>query len=307
MLTGESVPTEKIASTIVEGDLTPGDQRNMAFMGTLVVHGRAKGIVVATGSQTTLGKIALEVKDVGIVKAPIQKKISTFARNIGILVVAASLVVFVVGILLGGSARDMFLTAVAAAVATIPEGLPIVVTITLAIGVARMSRRNAIIRKLHAVETLGSTTIISSDKTGTLTKNEMTVRLVYDGEHTYEFTGTGYEPRGELLHEMMPVEKDRLIMLKQCLRIGLLCNESDVYEEDGQYKVDGDPTEGALIVAAMKAGLKPEEERESYQQTAIILLNLIGDIWLPCINMEIKNLYSPKALLTDCLIYVPSA
>ncbi len=270
MLTGESVPTEKIASTIVEGDLTPGDQRNMAFMGTLVVHGRAKGIVVATGSQTTLGKIALEVKDVGIVKAPIQKKISTFARNIGILVVAASLVVFVVGILLGGSARDMFLTAVAAAVATIPEGLPIVVTITLAIGVARMSRRNAIIRKLHAVETLGSTTIISSDKTGTLTKNEMTVRLVYDGEHTYEFTGTGYEPRGELLHEMMPVEKDRLIMLKQCLRIGLLCNESDVYEEDGQYKVDGDPTEGALIVAAMKAGLKPEEERESYQQTAII-------------------------------------
>ncbi|NIO20845.1 MAG: cation-transporting P-type ATPase, partial [Candidatus Aenigmarchaeota archaeon] len=103
MLTGESVPTEKIASTIVEGDLTPGDQRNMAFMGTVVVHGRAKGIVVATGSQTTLGKIALEVKDVGIVKAPIQKKISTFARNIGILVVAASLVVFVVGILLGGS------------------------------------------------------------------------------------------------------------------------------------------------------------------------------------------------------------
>ncbi|NIO20846.1 MAG: cation-transporting P-type ATPase, partial [Candidatus Aenigmarchaeota archaeon] len=115
------------------------------------------------------------------------------------------------------------------------------------------SRRNAIIRKLHAVETLGSTTVIGSDKTGTLTKNEMTVRLVYDGEHTYEFTGTGYEPRGELLHEKMPLEKDRLIMLKQCLRIGLLCNESDVYEEDGQYKVDGDPTEGALIVAAMKA------------------------------------------------------
>ncbi len=270
MLTGESVPAEKMVLPLTEDNLTPGDQGNMAFMGTVVVHGRAKGIVVATGSHTTLGRIALEVKDVGIVKAPIQEKIHTFARNIGILVIAASLVVFVVGILLGENVKDMFMTAVAAAVATIPEGLPIVVTITLAIGVARMSRRNAIIRKLHAVETLGSTTVIGSDKTGTLTKNEMTVRLVYDGEHTYEFTGSGYEPRGVLLHEKMPLEEDRLAMLKQCLRIGLLCNESDLYEENGQYKVDGDPTEGALIVAAMKAGLKPEEERENYPQTAII-------------------------------------
>ncbi len=270
MLTGESVPAEKITSALEEENLTPGDQRNMVFMGTIVVHGRAKGVVVATGSDTALGKIALEVKDVAVVKAPIQEKIHTFARNIGILVISASIVVFLVGILLGESAKEMFMTAVAAAVATIPEGLPIVVTITLAIGVARMSRRNAIIRKLHAVETLGSITVIGSDKTGTLTKNEMTVKLVFDGEHTYEFTGTGYEPRGELLHEMMPVEEDKLAMLRQCLRIGLLCNESDLYEEDGQYKVDGDPTEGALIVAAMKAGLKPEEEREDYPQAAII-------------------------------------
>jgi Ca2+-transporting ATPase len=270
MLTGESVPAEKIVSTIEEDSLTPGDQRNMAFMGTVVVHGRAKGIVIATGSHTTLGKIALEVKDIGIVKAPIQEKIHAFARNIGILVIAASLVVFVVGILLGENAKDMFMTAVAAAVATIPEGLPVVVTITLAIGVARMSRRNVIIRRLHAVETLGSTTVIGSDKTGTLTKNEMTVRLVYDGVHTYEFSGTGYEPKGELLHEQMPIEADRLTMLQQCFRIGLLCNESDVYEENGEYRVDGDPTEGALIVAAMKAGLKPEEERANYPQTAMI-------------------------------------
>ncbi|MEW6600936.1 MAG: HAD-IC family P-type ATPase [Nitrospirota bacterium] len=170
MLTGESVPAEKAVSVMEEDNLTPGDQNNMAFMGTVVVHGRAKGIVVATGSQTTLGKIALEVKDVGTVKAPIQDKINDFARNIGILVILASLIVFVVGILLGESAKDMFMTAVAAAVATIPEGLPVVVTITLAIGVARMSRQNAIIRKLHAVETLGSTTVIGSDKTGTLTK-----------------------------------------------------------------------------------------------------------------------------------------
>jgi Ca2+-transporting ATPase len=184
-----------------EENLTPGDQRNMAFMGTAVVHGRAKGVVVATGSRTVLGTIAQDVKEVGPVKAPIQEKINTFARNIGILVVAASLAVFFAGILLGEGAKEMFLTAVAAAVATIPEGLPIVVTITLAIGVARMSRRNAIVRRLHAVETLGSTTVIGSDKTGTLTRNEMTVRLMFDGEHTYEFTGTGYEPEGELLHE----------------------------------------------------------------------------------------------------------
>ncbi len=270
MLTGESVPAEKITSTMKEENLTFGDQRNMAFMGTVVVHGRAKGIIVATGPHTALGKIALEVKDVGTVKAPIQEKISAFARNIGILVISASFVVFLIGILLGESLKDMFMTAVATAVATIPEGLPIVVTITLAIGVARMSRRNAIIRRLHAVETLGSTTVIGSDKTGTLTKNEMTVRLVYDGQHTYEFSGTGYEPIGELLHEQMPLEKDKLTMLQQCLRIGLLCNESDVYEENGEYKVEGDPTEGALIVAAMKAGLKPEEERENYPQIAII-------------------------------------
>ena len=270
MLTGESVPAEKIVSVIEEDNLTPGDQKNMAFMGTAVVHGRAKGTVVATGSETTLGKIALDVKDVGTVKAPIQEKINDFARNIGILVILASLVVFVIGILMGESAKDMFITAVAAAVATIPEGLPVVVTITLAIGVARMSQWNAIIRRLHAVETLGSTTVIGSDKTGTLTKNEMTVRLVYDGEHTYEFSGTGYEPRGELLHELMPVEAEKLTMLQQCFRIGLLCNESDVYEENGEYKVDGDPTEGALIVSAMKAGLDPEEERKNHPQIAMI-------------------------------------
>lgn len=270
MLTGESVPAEKITSTIREENLPHGDQRNMVFMGTIVVNGRAKGIVVSTGSHTALGEIALEVKDIGEVKAPIQKKINTFAKNIGILVITSSLVVFLAGILMGESAKDMFMTAVAAAVATIPEGLPIVVTITLAIGVARMSRRNAIVRRLHSVETLGSTTVICSDKTGTLTKNEMTVRLVYDGEHTYEVTGTGYEPVGELLHEKMPLEQDKLTTLRQCFRIGLLCNESDLYEENGQYKVDGDPTEGALIVSAIKSGLKPEEERENYLQMAII-------------------------------------
>ncbi|NTU42164.1 MAG: HAD-IC family P-type ATPase [Nitrospirales bacterium] len=270
VLTGESVPAEKITSPISEDRLTPGDQRNMAFMGTSVVNGRARGIVVETGATTILGSIATEVREAGIVKAPLQEKIHGFAKAIGFIVLAASALLFFAGLLLGESARVMFMTAVAAAVATIPEGLPIVVTIAMAIGVARMARYNAIVRKLLAVETLGSTTVIGSDKTGTLTKNEMTVKLISDGKHTFEVEGGGYEPEGGILHEGMPVDAKERRNLLQVLRIGLLCNESRVYEEEGQYRVDGDPTEAALIVSAMKAGLKPEEERERYLQAAII-------------------------------------
>jgi Ca2+-transporting ATPase len=157
MLTGESLPAEKVKSPIKEANLTPGDQKNMAFMGTIVVSGRAKGVVVETGHSTVLGQIATEVREISPIKTPLQYKLMRFAKLIGILVIAFSALVFGVGILLG-------------------EGLPVAVTITMAIGVARMARRNAVIRKLPAVETLGSTTVIGSDKTGTLTKNEMTVR-----------------------------------------------------------------------------------------------------------------------------------
>jgi len=270
MLTGESIPAEKMVSPIKEGGLIPGDQRNMAFMGTIVVSGRAKGIAVETGSTTVLGSIAEEVREIGSVEPPLQEKINRFAKSIGFIVLGASTLLFLGGIFVGETIKEMFLTAVAAAVATIPEGLPVVVTIAMAIGVARMARQNAVIRKLPAVETLGSTTVIGSDKTGTLTKNEMTVKLLYDGDHTYEFTGSGYDPHGEVLHEGMSVDVNEMTHLRHTLRIGLLCNESDVYEEDGQYKIDGDPTEGALIVAAIKAGLMPEQERERYRQKAII-------------------------------------
>jgi magnesium-transporting ATPase (P-type) len=270
MLTGESVPAEKKSIPIQSTNLTPGDQTNMAFMGTIVVSGRAKGVVVNTGTTTILGTIAQELKAVRPVKAPIQEKINNFSKQIGLLVLAASAAVFLFGLLTGESIKDMFMTAVAAAVAAVPEGLPIVVTIAMAAGVARMAKRNAIIRNLPTVETLGSTTVICSDKTGTLTKNEMTVQLVYDGEHTYEITGSGYEPKGEILHEKMPVEPHELDTLLHVFRIGLLCNESDIYEEQGQLRVDGDPTEGALIVSAIKAGLNPETEREHYPRLGII-------------------------------------
>ena len=270
LLTGESLPSDKSTATLKEENLTPGDQRNIVFMGTIIVSGRAKGIVVETGQGTALGQIAEQVREVTEVKTPLQVKFEKFAGLIALVILGFSVFVLLAGMLLGARLTDMFLVAVATAVSAIPEGLPVAVTIAMAIGVSRMARRNVIIRKLPAVETLGSTTVICSDKTGTLTKNEMTVKLIYDGTHTYEVTGTGYEPKGEILHEMIPVTKGETRNLITMLRIGLLCNESDIYEEDGEYKVDGDPTEGALIVSAMKAGLSPEEEKENYPQIAVI-------------------------------------
>ncbi len=270
LLTGESLPVEKTTATIKEENLIPGDQKNMAFMGTIAISGRAKGVVVETGQRTALGQIAEEVKEVTEVKTPLQLKFEKFARLIGLFVLGFSVFILIAGTLLGGKLSEMFMVAVATAVSVIPEGLPVAVTIAMAIGVSRMARRYAIIRKLPAVETLGDTTVICSDKTGTLTKNEMTVRLIYDGAHTYEVTGSGYDPKGEILHEKIPITKGERKDLIKMLRIGLLCNESDIYEEEGEYKVDGDPTEGALIVSAIKAGLNHEEEQENYPHIAMI-------------------------------------
>ncbi|GLI54058.1 cation-transporting P-type ATPase [Thermodesulfovibrio yellowstonii] len=270
ILTGESLPVEKHHHVIKEENLTHGDQKNMAFMGTIVVSGRAKGVVVETGMNTVFGKIAKHIKEAETVKAPLQDKITKFANAIGILVLSACLLLFIAGLIIGESIKDMFMTAVAAAVAAIPEGLPVVVTVALAVGVSRMAKHNAIVRKLHAVETLGSTTVIGSDKTGTLTKNEMTVKVIYDGKDVYEVEGSGYEPKGNILHNGLPVNPKERHHLIDVLRIGLLCNESSVYVENGEYKIQGDPTEAALIVSAMKAGLSPEEEKERYRQIAII-------------------------------------
>lgn len=264
-LTGESIPAQKGVKPIEEANLTPGDQINMAFMGTIVVNGRARGVVVETGSGTVLGKIAHEVKELAISETPLQKKIAKFAQFIGILVLGSAAAISILGISLGMALTEIFKTAVAASVAAIPEGLPIVVTITMAIGIRRMAKRNAIIRKLPAVETLGSTTIICSDKTGTLTKNEMTVKAVYDGEHSYGVLGSGYDPEGEITHEWQTSDPKTCPRLQMACRIGMLCNESRLYEENGQFRVDGDPTEGALIVLAVKAGLNLEEERKRYR------------------------------------------
>ncbi|HEX9909760.1 MAG TPA: HAD-IC family P-type ATPase, partial [Desulfatiglandales bacterium] len=269
-LTGESVPVEKRFRSIQEENLTPGDQTNMAFMGTIVVSGRGRGIVVETGIRSILGQIAREVGELSVTATPLQQKIVKFSHFIGLLVLSSAAAIFILGFFLGMTIAEIFKIAVAASVAAIPEGLPIVVTITMAIGISRMAKRNAIIRKLPAVETLGSATVICSDKTGTLTKNEMTVKAIYDGHHSYEVTGSGYEPKGEILHDWESCDKATLEGLCGVLRIGMLCNESNIYEENGEFRVDGDPTEGALVVSAMKAGLNPEEEKSRYPQRSII-------------------------------------
>jgi Ca2+-transporting ATPase len=234
------------------------------------VSGRSRGIVVETASRTILGGIASDVRGTQTAQAPLLVKFHRFSNRIGMLILAASVILFGIGILIGIPMKMMFTTMVAAAVAAIPEGLPIVLTIALAVGVQRMARRNAIIRKLPAVETLGSTTVICTDKTGTLTKNEMTVKVVYDGEHVFDLTGSGYDTTGEILHEWVVAKEEERQQLYMCFRIGLLCNESSLFEEDGETKVDGDPTEGALIVSAVKAGLQPEKERSVYRQLALI-------------------------------------
>ncbi|MFC1837605.1 cation-translocating P-type ATPase [Thermodesulfobacteriota bacterium] len=270
MLTGESLPSEKNTETLLEENLTPGDRKNIAFMGTTVVYGRSRGVVVETGRRTVIGDIAEKVQEVPFGKAPLQQKLDNFAKFLSWTVGGISLLIFSLGLYEGEKLSEMFIAAVAIAVSAIPEGLPVAVTIAMAIGVNRMARQNAIVRRLPSVETLGSTTIIGSDKTGTLTKNEMTVKLVFDGLRTYEISGIGYEPEGSISHESQQIDMAACTELIRTLRIGLLCNEADLYQEDGDYRIDGDPTEGALIVSALKGGLQLEEERVRYPQLDII-------------------------------------
>ncbi|KPJ98472.1 MAG: ATPase, partial [Desulfobacterales bacterium SG8_35] len=270
MLTGESLPADKRTEKLSEQNLTPGDMNNIAFMGTTVVYGRGRGVVVKTGRRTVIGDIAEKVQEVPFGKAPLQQKLDSFARFLSWTVGGISLFIFGLGLYEGERLSEMFIAAVAIAVSAIPEGLPVAVTIAMAIGVNRMARQNAIVRRLPSVETLGSTTIIGSDKTGTLTRNEMTVKLVFDGLRTYEISGIGYEPVGSITHEGEQVDIASCPELAQTLRIGQLCNEANLYQEDGEYRIDGDPTEGALIVSAIKGGLQVEEEQLRYPQLWIV-------------------------------------
>jgi magnesium-transporting ATPase (P-type) len=270
MLTGESLAVSK-GTAPVRAEAPLGDRTGMAYSGTLVNYGRGTGVVVATGDRTEIGRISALLAQVQTLTTPLLRQLDAFGgRLTGVILIAAA-ATGLYGVLVHGYALDaMFLAAVGLAVAAIPEGLPAIITITLAIGVQRMAARNAIIRRLPAVETLGSVSVICSDKTGTLTRNEMTVQTLALAGGRIRVSGSGYDPHGGFARDgrdLPPGEEPRLLAL---LRAGTLCNDAALVYRDGSWELDGDPTEGALIVAGVKAGLDPERLAEELPRTDVI-------------------------------------
>ncbi len=262
-LTGESVPVEKCLGELAH-DAVLAERANMAYSSTLVTYGTGVGVVTETGDSTEIGRISELIAGAEVLATPLTRKIARFSHVLLYAIIVLAGLTFAVGLWHGGSAVDMFMAAVAMAVAMIPEGLPAVLTITLAIGVARMAKRHAIIRHLPAVETLGSTTVICSDKTGTLTRNEMTVQRLWAGNKMVEVTGVGNTPQGELSQNGQALALSDHTALSELLRAGLLCNDAVLKQENGAWKIEGDPTEAALLVAAGKAGVDAEKTHEAY-------------------------------------------
>jgi len=260
-LTGESIPVEK-HSRVIDSEVSIADRSNVVFSGTIVTYGRAIAAVVSTGMSTEFGKIAGMIESAEEARTPLQTRLEYVGKWLGIVCIIVVAAVSLLGLVQGYGYLEMFLWGVSLAVAAVPEALPAVVTGALAIGVQRMAKRNSIVRKLPAVETLGCTTVICVDKTGTLTKGEMTVRELFLNNETVHVTGTGYEPRGEFLKEGVAVPDSRDI--KFMLQVASLCNDARLEEEKGVWRVIGDPTEGALIVAAAKLSISQEEIRRQY-------------------------------------------
>jgi calcium-translocating P-type ATPase len=261
-LTGESVPTDKSADA-VSAKATVGDRKSMAYSGTLVVSGRATGVVVATGSETELGRINRMLEDVTALETPLLRQIKKFGYALTTVILVVSALVFAYGRWVRGMPFvEVFQTVVAIAVSVIPEGLPAIITITLAVGVQRMAERHAIIRRLPAVETLGSVSRICSDKTGTLTLMEMMVVSAITAESAYEITGEGYASEGEVKKNGQAADADAVLQLLG--RVAVLCNDAELRRDDGVWKVDGDPTEGALYPFAAKVGLQRQDEQTAH-------------------------------------------
>jgi magnesium-transporting ATPase (P-type) len=262
-LTGESVPVQKQHDLLAQETML-ADRHNMAYSSTLVTYGTGAGLVVATGDATEIGQINALIASAQTLATPLTRKITEFSGTLlWIILVLAGLTVLA-GWLHGDSLLETFMAAVALAVGAIPEGLPAAMTIMLAIGVGKMARRNAIIRRMPAVETLGSTTVICSDKTGTLTQNQMTVQEVCADGGCYEFSGIGYAPEGEVSLDGAVIDPDQHGILAECLRAGLLCNDSRLVHSEGKWGIEGDPTEAALISAALKSGLSVEAAEQDY-------------------------------------------
>jgi Ca2+-transporting ATPase len=257
-LTGESIPVEKTIQAL-PGEVNIGDRKNIAFMGTAAVYGRGTAIVTATGMGTEFGKIAGMLQDVKKEQTPLQINLDQLGKWIAIGALALCLVLAGIGVLRGHQILEMLIWGVSLAVAAVPEALPAVVTISLALGVQRMVRRHALIRKLPAVETLGCTTFICSDKTGTLTQDQMTIRRLYVDGRLIDVTGVGYEPKGEFTFGGKSLNPEEDAALQRLLQIGSLCNDTSLTSANGAWKIKGDPTEGALVVTAAKAGLWQEK------------------------------------------------
>lgn len=293
-LTGESTPVEKNASVVLDADIPLGDRRNSTFMGTVVTYGRGKGIVTATGMHTQFGLIAQMLSAVTAEETPLQRRLEELGRVLGTAALAICGIIFLIGIIrdtqLGmilvqgivsylstheGQILELFMTAISLAIAAVPEGLPAVVTICLALGMQRMVRRHALLRRLPAVETLGTATVICSDKTGTLTQNEMTVTQVWVNGKLYHITGQGYTPYGEFKLDGQNVDPQAIPPLKLLLQGALLCNDAQLErivqtnsETKESWRMVGDPTEGALVVLAAKAGLWREQLEKEQPRVA---------------------------------------
>lgn len=258
-LTGESVPVEKDAKAQIAGNVGIGDRHNMGFSSTIVTYGRGRGVVVGTGHNTEIGNIATKIQTYDDEDTPLQTKLTQLGKVLGTLTIAICIVVFLVGFLQGRQVLKMLLTSISLAVAAIPEGLPAIVTIVLSIGMNRMAGKNAIVKKLLAVETLGATSVICSDKTGTLTQNEMTVVKAYVDDKILDVEGGGYDPVGDVKCDNRKIHINSMPNLRNLVSIGTLANDAQLDNSSGTYKIIGDPTEGAIITFAGKLGQTAEQ------------------------------------------------
>jgi len=263
-LTGESAPVTKITTPLEKEDCPLADRANMVFLGTSAVSGKARAIICQTGQQTELGNIAGMLQAIEEDRTPLQRRLEEFGKWIVYVCFVLVGIIFVLNLLRGGKIIDVFLTSVSLAVAAIPEGLPAVVTVALALGMQRMLKRHVLIRKLPAVETLGCATVICSDKTGTLTRNEMTVQAVFANGSLFDVTGIGYQPQGEFKLNQTTVNPDSYPELKKTLLCGVLCNGAQLVEKDGCFAILGDPTEGSLLTAAAKVNLWKKQQEQLY-------------------------------------------
>jgi len=263
ILTGESTPVEK-ENIVLKGDIPLAERINMLYSGTLITTGKCQALVVATGMDTEIGNIQNLVQLTKKPKTPFQRRLAGFTKLLGISIFLVSVALFFVGVLFGVSYREIFKIVAANAVSITPEGLPVVITLVLAVGMYRMAQKNAIIRRLPVVETLGTTNVICADKTGTLTQNKMTVRKIYINGKTIDVTGVGYKPEGGFLIGKKNIKPGKNPHLELLLKVGVLCNTAALKEESGNWYVDGDPTEGALLVAGAKMNIEQHKLKDKY-------------------------------------------